>query len=169
GEAALGAPAGARFVLITPSVAQAGLPFDLRGLAFDWSAGPADDPPSADTFSTKTFVATARGLAPLSPVHARARVTAGGDIALTWVRRTRLGGDSWAGEDAPLGEAYERYRVEIYNGAALVRTAETTAPAFIYDAAMIAADFAGPRPPLTARIAQLSDLVGPGGWAEVVV
>ncbi|MEZ5918165.1 MAG: glycoside hydrolase TIM-barrel-like domain-containing protein [Parvularculaceae bacterium] len=168
-QAAVGAPAGARFVLLGAAVGQAGLPFDLRGLPFDWSAGPADDPPGADTFSTKTFVATARGLAPLSPVHARARLTAGGDIALTWLRRTRLGGDSWAGEDAPLGEAYERYRVEISNGATLVRMAETTTPAFTYDAAMIASDFTGARPPLIIRIAQLSDLVGPGGWAEVMV
>jgi hypothetical protein len=141
----------------------------LRGLSFDWSAGPADDLPSAATFRTQTFTATARGLAPLSPVHLRASETAGGDIALTWIRRTRIGGDSWEGEDVPLGEAYERYRIEIYDGANLVRSAQTTAPAFTYAAAMIAGDFPGARPPLTIRVAQLSDLVGAGAWAEVGV
>ena len=83
-----------------------------------------------------------------------------------------MGGDSWDGEDVPLSESAERYRVEIRAGASLIRTAETTAPSYLYSAAAIAADFppaqypAG-RPPLTLRVAQLSDLVGPGEWGEV--
>ena len=172
-QAAAGAAAGARFVLLTPAVIQPQFPFDLRGLAFDWSAGPADDLPSEPTFRTKTFAAEARDLLPLPPVHLKARKTLAGDIAVSWIRRTRIGGDSWTGEDAPLAEAFERYRVEISNGAVLVRTANVTAPVVTYPAAMIAADvpsasFPGGRPPLTIRVAQLSDLVGAGEWAEVL-
>ncbi|NWG93691.1 MAG: glycoside hydrolase/phage tail family protein, partial [Parvularculaceae bacterium] len=172
-EAALGAAAGARFVLLTSAVIAAALPLDLRGIAFDWRAGPAADLPSEPTFRTKSFTGEARGLRPLSPVHLVA-VETGEGLLLSWVRRTRKGGDSWTGEDVPLGEAFERYRVEILNGESLVRTAEVSAPAFVYDAAMIAADFppanfpAG-RPPLTFRVAQLSDLVGPGAWGAVGV
>jgi hypothetical protein len=163
-----GAGAGARFVLLTPAVVAASLPAELAGVAFDWSAGPADDLPSADSYRTRRFTAEARGLTPLSPVHFRARASGGG-LALSWIRRTRLGGDGWTGEDVPLGEAYERYRVEIRRAStgALVRTADTTAPAFSYDAAMIAADFPEGRPPLAIRVAQLSDRVGPGDWAEM--
>lgn len=171
-EAAAGAAAGARFVLLNGAVISAALPVDLRGLSFDWSAGPADDAPTEETFRTRSFAGEARGLKPLSPVHLRAVQKPGGDLDFTFVRRTRLGGDSWEGEDAPLSETYERYRLEIRNGANLVRAADIASPAFTYGAAMIAADFppasfpAG-RPPLTFRVAQISDAVGPGGWAEV--
>ncbi|OFW98701.1 MAG: hypothetical protein A3E78_12730 [Alphaproteobacteria bacterium RIFCSPHIGHO2_12_FULL_63_12] len=166
-EAAAGAPANARFVLLTGAIVQASLPFDLRGLAFDWAAGPADDHPTAPTFRTRNFTGEARGARPLSPVHLMAVETADGAIDVTWKRRTRKGGDSWAGEDVPLSETYERYRVEIYAGAALIRTAEVSAPAFTYTPAMLAADFPGGRPALTIRVAQLSDLVGAGAWGEV--
>lgn len=171
-EAAAGAGAGARFVLLTGAVIQAALPFDLRALSFDWSAGPADDAPTGPTFRTKTFAGEARGLRPLSPVHLFAVEAADGAIDFTWKRRTRAGGDSWEGEEVPLNEAYERYRVEIWAGALLVRAAEVASPAYTYPAAQIAADFPpaafpGGRPPLTFKVAQLSDKVGPGGWAEV--
>lgn len=173
-EAAMGAAPGARFVLLNGAVIGASTPFDLRGIEFQWSAGPADDHPSEPTFRTKTFAATARGLAPLAPVHLKAKARADGGLDIVWTRRTRTGGDSWEGEDAPLSEAFERYRIEIVAGGAVIRIAAATAPAFIYDAAALAADFppsmfpAG-RPPLTIRVAQLSDLAGPGGWAEVTV
>ncbi len=171
GAARAGAALGARAVLMTPAVEQAPLALDLRGLALDWSAGPADDPVSAPTFRIKTFTGAARGLAPLSPAHLGAAKRPNGDIAATWIRRTRLGGDSWAGEDVPLGETSERYRVEIRRAdtGVLVRTAETASPAFTYEAAMQAADFAGPALALTVRVAQLSDAVGPGDWAETGV
>jgi hypothetical protein len=169
--AAVGASAGARIVLMTPAVEQPQFAFDLRGLALDWTAGPADDPVSAPTFRTRTVTASARGLTPLSPAHLRAAKKPNGDIALTWIRRTRTGGDSWTGEDVPLGEAYERYRVEIRrtDTGALLRTAETTAPAFTYTAAMQAADFSGGTPALKVRAAQMSDAAGAGDWAEAGV
>lgn len=171
-EAAAGAPAGARFVLLNGAVAQAALPFDLRGLSFDWAAGPADDHPTEATFRTKTFAGAAAGLAPLSPAHLLAVETGEGDLIVSWKRRTRKGGDSWEGEDVPLAEAYERYRVEIYAGETLIRTAESATTGHVYAAADIAADFPpasfpSGRPPLTIRVAQLSDKVGPGKWAKI--
>jgi hypothetical protein len=171
GAAAAGAVAGARCVLMTPAVEQPAFALDLRGLSLDWSAGPADDLPSEPTFRTQSFTGTARGLLPLSPAHLRAAKKPNGDIAVTWIRRTRIGGDSWTGEDAPLGEASERYRIEIRRASdgALLRTAETATPAFTYTAAMQTADFPGGTPALTVRAAQLSDAVGPGDWAEAGV
>lgn len=169
--ASAGAAAGARAVLITPAIEQPAVSLDLRGLALDWSAGPADEPPVSTNFRLRTVTAEARGLVPLSPAHLRAVKKQNGDIAMTWIRRTRVGGDSWTGEDVPLGETQERYRVEIRRAAdaSLVRTAETTAPAFLYDAALQAADFPAGVPALTIRAAQLSDAVGPGDFAAAEV
>jgi hypothetical protein len=169
--AAAGAASGARCVVLTPAVEQAAFALDLRGLPLAFAAGPADDPVTAETFRTLTFTGTARGLVPLSPAHLRAQRKASGDIAVTWVRRTRVGGDSWTGEDVPLGEAQERYRLEVRRASdgALMRTAETAAQAFTYTGAMQAADFPGGTPALTISVAQLSDAVGPGDWAGVGV
>ena len=167
--AAAGAGAGARFVLLTPAVAQIAFPSHLRAIAFDWSAGPEAELPGTANFTGKTLTFGARGLKPLSPVHLRVEQEAGG-VRLRWTRRTRTGGDSWEGE-VPLGEVYERYRVSIYQGAVLVRVAETDGPEYFYADAEIEADF-GPDAPATGvsmRVAQLSDAVGAGVEARILV
>ena len=107
----------------------------------------------------------ARGLTPLSPVHLRA-AWSGSDIRLSWIRRTREGGDSWEGE-VPLGEYDERYRVTIYDGLTPVRTVETTTSAYAYAAADILADFGSSDPgeTITFAVAQISDAVGEGAEA----
>jgi len=99
---------------------------------------------------------------PLAPVHLRA-AKEGGDIRLSWARRTRTGGDSWEGE-VPLGETFERYAVTIFNGATPVRTIETGSADYLYTAADITTDFGAPGPgaALTFAVAQISDAVGEG-------
>ena len=48
-----------------------------------------------------------------------------GQITLSWIRRTRIGGDSWAGLDVPLGEETEAYRVQLWNEGAVIAEYET--------------------------------------------
>lgn len=168
-EAALGAMPGARAILFSPAVVQANAGVDLSGLDFTWRAGPANALPSSDNFSEKTLTTTARGLAPLSPVHVRATQTSEG-IAISWIRRTRIGGDRWQVEEVPLGEASERYRVEITADGDTIRIEEVTSPDWLYDQSAVNADFPGGiTVGATARIAQLSDEVGAGAWAEVAI
>lgn len=161
-EALAGASIGARFVLLTPSVTQIDFSLSQRALAYDWQAGPQADLPDTENFTAQSLAMNARGLAPLSPVHLRAR-RQGSDIALSWIRRTRKGGDTWEGE-VPLGELSERYRLTIYDGETPVRAVETTAPSYIYAGADIIADFGGPfpDPAVTFAVAQISDAVGAG-------
>jgi hypothetical protein len=161
-EALAGASIGARFVLLTPSVTQIDFNLGQRGLEFNWQAGPEADLPDTENFTGQSLTMNARGLAPLSPVHLRAR-RQGSDIALSWIRRTRTGGDSWEGE-VPLGEQSERYRLTIYDGETPVREIETSAPSYTYASADITADFGGPYadPVITFAVAQISDAVGEG-------
>ncbi|WP_425407707.1 baseplate multidomain protein megatron [Hyphococcus sp.] len=161
-EALAGAPASARFVLLTAGLAQIQFDIAQRGLNYEWRAGPEGDLPDTESFSGAALTMNARGLAPLSPVHLRAR-RQGGDIALSWIRRTRTGGDTWAGE-VPLGENSERYRLTIYDGETAVRTVETAAPSYVYAGADIASDFGGPYADsaITFAVAQISDAVGEG-------
>ncbi|MEQ8936692.1 MAG: hypothetical protein RIE56_12960, partial [Amphiplicatus sp.] len=165
-----GANEGARCVLLTAAVTEAAYPLSLRGEAHAWRAGPERDHPLADTYAGRTLTLTARALTPLSPVHLKARSEAGG-VRLSWIRRTRLGGDLWDGE-VPVGEAYERYRVFILDGETLVRTfdvngpfAESETPNALYTDGMIEEDFPeglGAAPEAAIEVAQLSDLMGEG-------
>ncbi len=161
-EAQAGASAGARFVLLTPAVTQIDFSLNQRGVLYDWQAGPGQDIPDTENFTARTLTMNARGLAPLAPAHLRA-TREGADIRLAWTRRTRVGGDGWEGE-VPLGEAFERYTVKIFNAGAEVRVIQTATPDYLYTAADITADFGGQGPGavITFAVAQVSDAVGEG-------
>ena len=66
-------------------------------------------------------------LRPLSPVHVKIREQ-GSQTHISWVRRTRSGGDSWAGLDVPLGEETEHYRVRLWAQGIVVSEHETNTP-----------------------------------------
>jgi hypothetical protein len=167
-EWAMGDPlaAGAAFVLIdshvTPVAQGLGAlerSFDLRVIAAGRNHGDA---------AAVTIAATpqATALRPLSPVHVRA--TRGEDgIALRWVRRTRVDGDSWALPDVPLGEQAEQYEIRIMSGDDVVRTLNAAASSVLYPAAEELSDFGAPQPNLTLQVAQLSTTAGRGVPAQV--
>jgi hypothetical protein len=102
----------------------------------------------------------ATALRPLTPVHIKA-VRGGSGVTFTWIRRTRIDGDSWVGE-VPLGEDSEQYTVDILSGTTVVRTLNASSPAALYGAADEIADFGSAQTTLTARVTQLSATVGAG-------
>jgi hypothetical protein len=110
----------------------------------------------------------ATALRPLSPVHLRAVRTQDG-VALDWIRRTRIDGDSWAAQDVPLGEASEAYAIDVLSGSSILRTIEATAPSVLYAAADELADFGAPQTSLSVHIAQISATVGRGFAAEAIL
>jgi hypothetical protein len=163
-EAALaaGAGAGADFVLLNAAVTPLPLSPDEIGLPLLCRFGPAEDDHAAPTFLQATITAEGRGLEPFSPVHLRARRDpATGDVAISWIRRTRIGGDGW-GAEPPLHEEREAYRLDIHDGGAVRRSVEVGAPAYLYGAAEQTADFGALPDALTLGVAQLSAAVGAG-------
>ncbi|WP_101048670.1 phage tail protein [Macromonas nakdongensis] len=111
----------------------------------------------------EAFTDTGEALRPWAPAHPVALADDDGDLVLTWQRRTRLShrydGDSPA---VPLGEAAELYRVRVYDGATLVRTATATEPTYLYTAAEQAADGFASSDPVIFEICQVSETVGAG-------
>lgn len=87
-----------------------------------------------------------------------------GDLVITWVRRTRVGGDSWDGIEIPLGEESEAYQIEILDGSSTVlRILSTSVPSVRYTAAMQVADRGMvPARPVIAKVYQLSAAFGRG-------
>jgi hypothetical protein len=99
-------------------------------------------------------------LRPLAPAHLRAQRTGDG-VLLSWVRRSRIEADSWAGE-VPLGEDSEAYLLAILAGSTVVRSISCTSPQALYPSAQEIADFGAPQSQLQVRVAQLSAAVGVG-------
>lgn len=102
----------------------------------------------------------------LSPVYLNGSRAASGDWSLSWLRRTRVGGEWRDYIDAPLGEASEVYEVEIYTSAAYTTlkrtiTGLTTASA-TYTSAQQVADFGSNQATLYVKVYQLSANVGRG-------
>ncbi len=169
-EEAMAAPAsqGAPFVLIDEAVAPVTMNIDDIGLAYNWRYGPAFHILGHPSYQATEFAFSGRGLRPLSPVHIRA-VDDAGDLVITWTRRSRIGGDSWSINEIPLGETEERYRLEILDGSTVIRSAETATPGYSYSASNQTADWGTPQAAYTIRIAQISELYGPGAAHEITI
>ncbi|MEZ5782034.1 MAG: hypothetical protein R3D70_10450 [Rhizobiaceae bacterium] len=143
-DAALaGANAGAVFVLIDQAVTPAGLSAMEVGLERNWRIGPSGFEITEANFVEATMTGGVRSRLPLSPVHLQASRNGSGDLLITWVRRTRIGGDDWQQSEVPLGEQIEEYQVEIAPaGGSTIRTATTATADWLYGAAEISVDFA---------------------------
>lgn len=79
-----------------------------------------------------------------------------GDLTITWVRRTRSGGQ-WVDKiDADLGEATEAYEIDIMNGLTVARTITgLTSPTAVYTAAQQTSDFGSPQNPISVKVYQI--------------
>jgi hypothetical protein len=162
---ALGAPV----VLLNEAVAKIdGKPAErLAARFYRWGPQALDiaDPAWQQT----TFATKAVGRMPWSPVQIVGARNGGGDLTITWVRRTRFGG-VWAdGVDVPLNEESERYEVDVMNGANVVRTFPATTPTASYSAAQQVADFGLAQSSVSVRVYQLSASVGRGWPGSAII
>lgn len=157
--------AGAPVVLLDATVARIDLTQDEIGLAYSWRYGPASRGIGDATYSERSHAFQGLGLKPLAPAHVRGIRDGSGDLALTWIRRTRFGGDSWETAEVPLGEAEERYEIDFLDGLSVKRTLAVTSPAAIYTAAQQIADFGASQAAVSVRVHQMSAVVGRGSPA----
>lgn len=164
-----GASIGAQVVLLNAFVELLEIDPSEIGLQLTYRTGPASLGVSDNAFDQQSFTASGRGLRPLSPVHLRAKRLAGGDVKITWLRRTRIDGDPWGFVDVPLGEDIESYRTDILNGAAVLRQTSTTVAELIYTLAEQVSDFGQSVSLLSLNIQQISATYGAGTPAKVTL
>jgi hypothetical protein len=160
-------PPSSLVVLLDEDVGQIETALGARGLARRYRVGPATRPHTDPAFVEVEAAFDGMGLRPYAPAHLRALPAGDGGLEVTWIRRTRIDGDSWVGIDVPLGEDLERYLVRVTAGASLLRQAEVSSPRWTYSAAERAAD--GATPPFRIGVAQLSQAFGPGPFTEIDV
>jgi hypothetical protein len=159
-------PSGSTVVLLDLALTQIDLPLSARGLARYYRIGGAsrgfDDP----NVVMRVEAFDGIGLRPYPVAHLRGAV-AGGDITLTWKRRTRIDGDTWQVAEVPLGEESEVYQVRIMQGGAIQADYVSPVPAFGYSAAMRTAD--GVAGTFDVAVAQVSSRFGPGPFRTLTI
>ncbi|MGE0857395.1 MAG: glycoside hydrolase TIM-barrel-like domain-containing protein, partial [Hyphomicrobiaceae bacterium] len=159
-----GAAAGSALVVLDEALASLPTTIDDIGLAYRWRYGPASRAIGDDSYAETVHASAGRGFKPYAPVHVRGwRDPVGaGDLQLTWVRRTRIGGDSWDVAEVPLGEEGEAYEVDILDGPTVVRTLSSSTAQVVYAASDQIDDFGAPQPSCQVRVYQMSGLLGRG-------
>jgi hypothetical protein len=117
---------------------------------------------------SETFTNTGIGLKPFAVRNVRGVRAVGGDLTITWDRRTRLS-ENWLLGVLPLGETVESYSIDIMNGSTVVRTISSSTASTIYTAAQQTTDFGSAQASVTARVYQLSSVVGRGYVQQATV
>ena len=160
-------PSGSQFVLINSALQQIDLAQSARGLARHYRIGPSTRPLDDPSYQHRIEAFDGIGLRPYAPTHLRAVTDGSGDTAVSWIRRTRIDGDSWQSLEVPLGEAFESYLVRVINGGSVVREISTTSPSWTYSAAQKTSD--GISGAYEIHVAQMSDSFGPGLFGRIVI
>lgn len=117
----------------------------------------------------QSFTYSGRAYKPYAPVHLTGERDASGNLTIRWLRRSRIGGEWRDYVDIPLGEASEKYEIDVLDGGNVVRTLIVTTPEAAYSAAEQAADFGAAQSVLSVRIHQISELIGRGYAAAAEV
>lgn len=140
--AQLGAASGSEFVLLDNAVLSAGLTEEESGLTLNWKTGPQGKDFTDRYFDTVVAGPAKRYAKSYAPAHLRGRKMANGDLSVSWVRRSKLDGDSWDAADVPLPEGQESFRVRVLDDTgALKREMVTTSPQWIYADTQQVTDF----------------------------
>lgn len=106
-------PVGSYIVLIDDSLTQISLSDDYLNVERHYRLGFASADIGSDIMTHDTLTFKGSALRPLSVSHLRYSADDDDNHIFHWVRRTRIGGDSWDGYDVPLGEERELYSIVV--------------------------------------------------------
>jgi hypothetical protein len=169
-EGAIGDPlaAGAQFVLLDGAVTRIPLQESEQKLTLNWRYGPGNRDIGDASYVTAPFAYQCLGLRPLSPVHVKG-ARSSGDLNISWIRRTRSGGDNWELPEVPLGEEYESYEIDVLQGATVKRTLSAVLPSVVYASADQIADFGSVQSRVSINVYQTNVVFGRGAPRAAVV
>ncbi len=161
-------PVGARIVKLDQRLARASIAAHEWGESLTFIAPPSGTAPASNRAEHADLVLPHAAIRPWAPAHLRARRDASGDVAISWARCARIGGDSWVGEP-PLGFSSEGYLVEVLDFGDPIRSETTSVPSFVYTAAAQTADFGSLPGSLHIRVAQKGESGATGLNSELTI
>jgi len=115
--------------------------------------------------TAQSFTNNAAALKPYAPVRLNGTRDGSNNLTITWIRRTRRGGEWRDYVEVPIGEESLLFKVEVWNSAytTLLRTISgLTSETASYTAAEQTADGLTPGDTVYLRVYQISATVGPG-------
>lgn len=119
-----------------------------------------------------SYASTGKDLKPYSPVDLQVANDGSNNLTVSWTRRTRIAGGLNDGTgDVPLGEAFEKYEVDIFVGGSVVRTKQVTdiAEAVYTTAEQTADGYDIATGQLEVEVFQMSAVIGRGfGRREIL-
>ena len=161
-------PIGSYVVLLNAAVRQIPLLASHRGITKHYRVGSAAKGYDDTDASHHVLSFRGNGLRPYRVGHLRSLIASNGNIGISWIRRTRVDGDSWESYEVPLGEGAETYEVTVKSAAGAVLRAEiVSTPNYVYS---VTAQFHdGATRPLFIEVVQISDSFGPGPTTRIEV
>ena len=140
---------------------------DAIGVERFFRIGPSNQSVDHPSHLSTSLVPRAVGLRPYAPAHLRARVTDGVGT-ISWVRRSRIDQVGWDRAEIQLGEAFERYLVQvIIEGDDVLLEEEIATTYWTLPDAVSALVRGGEL--VRIRVMQLSEAVGQGEPAEITL
>jgi hypothetical protein len=161
-------PAGASFVRLDEATTQLAMRSADLGLTIDWRIGPASRNLGDSAYREETTSLSGLALRPLPPCQLRAR-RSGDDVLFTWIRQTRIDGDSWELAEVPLAEEFENYELTIHDAGAVRRSVSLAQTFYRYRREEQVADFGETPVVFTIAIAQRSAAYGLGAAAAATL
>lgn len=126
-------PSGSLVVMIDSNLQQILHRSENKGLSFHYRISSSEGQILNNSYIYDEITFRNIGLRPYSIVHPRFSVQIDGTHSFRWVRRTRIGGDTWDGYEVPLHEERELYLVSIRtNEGVFVRSFELRDSYFEY-------------------------------------
>ena len=157
--------AGQIVVLLNAALAQPTMSLSEAGQGATWRIGPSQLDYGTAAYAEIIYAGGLRPLRPLLPTYLQVKKDPAG-LLISWIRRTRIDGDSWEVAEVPLSESLESYKLDIVNAGVVKRSIQSIAPSYLYLAADIATDFGAGPISLTARVSQTSPVFGQGAILE---
>jgi hypothetical protein len=162
-------PVGARIVKLDARLARAEIGAHEWNEPLAFAAPPASAPATDPRAEHLTLTLPRAASRPWAPSHLRGKRLPSGDIAISWIRCARQGGDNWGPGDPPLGAPAESYVLDILDGDDLKRSVNVANPTYLYGAAAQIADFGAPPASLRLRVAQMGENGAPGLNKELTI
>lgn len=160
---------GERFILLDGSMVKESMSSQLIGLQRSYKGVTVGG--NIATTESQNFTFNANSKKPYSPVHITGSREFGSDIAIRWIRRSRIDGQWRDNVDVSLGEDIEYYEVDILNSSdQVVRTLDNIYhPEVYYYSYQQVLDFGLDQDSVKVRVYQISSLVGRGYAGEAVI
>ncbi len=160
-------PAGSLVVLLDSSVRQIEFSSALRGLDRNYRVGVASRGyADQDAIAIQTSF-NSIGIRPFSVCQLLASRGEDNSLNISWVRRSRIDGDTWMSADVPLGEESENYLVKVLKNSTILREAEVGVPMWVYSSGMQLDDVISS--PFEIWISQVSKSFGPGPEGVILI